>query len=163
MSDKPKHRKHAKLKLRSNEIYAPNEIALLGTSCDKIAVLAETIARELPEYRIAYFDASHDKEKEVSALTEYTFHTNGSLTTTEHFPVNKFNQRIQFASYDLVLINGNHYKAAKQVLLLDPKKEASVQKRLSQLTAVQFVVKVDAHAEFFEFFLLHLTLPGSTT
>ena len=34
-------------------------------------------------------------------------------------------------------MNGNHFKAAKQIVVVDPKKEKSLQKKLDRLTDVQ--------------------------
>ncbi|MDT8418161.1 MAG: NTP transferase domain-containing protein, partial [Lutibacter sp.] len=64
---------------------------------------------------------------------------------------NKFNQRVQFSQHDLVFINGNHFEGAKQILILDQEKEASVLKRLEQLNNIQFVIKLTDDAKYFDF------------
>ena len=48
-------------------------------------------------------------------------------------------------------INGNHFKGAKQILILDNEKEASVKKRLAQLDRIQFVVKLNKDSDYFDF------------
>lgn len=146
-----KHQKHAKLKLRDNDSFAPNEIAFVGTKCNVISNLVNEVSEKLKHYKLAYFDASHNKETEELNIETYTFHHKGTAIASINSELNKFNQRIQFSQYDFVFINGNHYKAAKQILVLDNDKEASVLKRLDQLTNIQFVIKLTEDAKFFEF------------
>lgn len=146
-----KHQKHAKLKLRDNDNFAPNEIALVGTKCDVISSVVEEISKKLSNYKLAYFDASHSKNIEKLAVETFTFHYKGAAEVSINSKVNKFNQRVQFSQYDYVFINGNHYKGAKQILILDKDKEASVLKRLDQLSNIQFVIKLTDDVEFFHF------------
>ena len=72
-----------------------------------------------------------------------------------NFQVNKFNQRVQFSQFDYVFINGNHYQGAKQILILDNEKEASVLKRLGQLNNIQFVIKLTEDSKYFNFLKEH--------
>ena len=146
-----KHQKHAKLKLRENDNFAPNEIALVGTNCTNVSNLVLKVSEKLSRYKLAYFDASHSKDVEKLYLEKYTFHHEGTASISINSSVNKFNQRIQFSQYDLVFINGNHYQGAKQILILDSEKEASVLKRLNQLDNIQFIIKLTDDAVFFDF------------
>tara|TARA_R110001583_G_scaffold61034_2_gene180888 strand:+ start:27957 stop:29069 length:1113 start_codon:yes stop_codon:yes gene_type:complete len=146
-----KHQKHVKLKLRDNDNYAPNEISIVGTSCGEISKLVSQVSTQLSNYKLAYFDASHSKDVESLELESFTFHHKGIVEVSMNCEVNKFNQRVQFSQYDFVFINGNHYEGAKQILILDANKEASVLKRLDQLNNIQFVIKLNKDAEFFDF------------
>ena len=85
------------------------------------------------------------------SLETYTFHHKGAVKISSNFEVNKFNQRIQFSQYDYIFINGNHYQGAKQILILDNEKEASVLKRLEQLNDIQFVIKLTDDSKYFNF------------
>ncbi|HHB52178.1 MAG TPA: molybdenum cofactor guanylyltransferase [Saprospiraceae bacterium] len=146
-----KHQKHTHLIKRNNDTFAPNEIAILGTKCDIISNLVTKVATQLTNYKLAYFDASHAKDIAKNSIEKYTFHHQGNVQIQSKSEVNKFNQRIQFSQYDYVFINGNHYQASKQILILDANKEASVLKRLSQLDSIQFVIKLDESTPFFSF------------
>jgi molybdopterin-guanine dinucleotide biosynthesis protein A len=66
---------------------------------------------------------------------------------------NPYQDKILFSSYDLVLINGNHYAGKSQILLLDKEKEASVRKRLDQITDVKMVIRLQKDVEDFDFLL----------
>lgn len=146
-----KHQKHAKLKLRDNDNFAPNEISFVGTKCDVISKLVQEVSEELEGYKLAYFDASHSKDIESKSLETYTFHHKGTVAIASNKELNKFNQRVQFSQFDFVFINGNHYQGAKQILILDNDKEASVLKRLDQLQNIQFVIKLTKDVPYFDF------------
>lgn len=146
-----KHKKHTNLVRRDNDNYAPNEIAILGTNCGNISGLVNAISQNLSNYKLAYFDASHAKDADDNIISEYTFHHQGNLQITTTGNINKYAQRLQFAQYDYVFINGNHYQGAKQILILDEDKEASVLKRLDQLSNIQFIVKLKSETEYFSF------------
>ena len=147
-----KHQKHSKLSKRNNGNYAPNEISILGVKCSIISDLVQKIAKNNQKIaKTAYLDASHNKEIQAPFLDTYTFHHSGNLDVNSRNELNKFNARIQFSNYDLLLINGNHYEGQKQILVLDNEKEASVLKRLDHLTDVQFVIKTHKDAIYFDF------------
>jgi molybdopterin-guanine dinucleotide biosynthesis protein A len=146
-----KHSKHTNLVRRDNEIYAPNEIAILGAKCDIISDIVAKVSKNLSNYRLAYFDASHAKNVEENKLSEYVFHHEGNLQITTSGTINKYQQRLDFAQFDYVFINGNHYQGSKQILILDEAKEASVLKRLDQLDNIQFIIKLNSETEFFDF------------
>ena len=48
-----KHQKHTKLKLRDNDNFAPNEIAIVGTKCSVIADLVQQVSNFCYNFLIA--------------------------------------------------------------------------------------------------------------
>ena len=149
-----KHQKHKNINKRNNGNFAPNEIAILGSKCSNIADLVQKISKKVQKkYKIAYFDASHDFEKEVPNIDFFTFNKNGFISKTIKQDENNYNIKIGFNSYDFVFINGNHYQATQQILILDNEKEASVLKRLAQLDNIQFVIKMSDDSKYFDFLI----------
>jgi len=146
-----KHSKHTNLVRRDNDNYAPNEIAILGAKCDIISDIVSKVSKNLSNYKLVYFDASHAKDVAKNRLSEYVFHHEGNLQITTSGTINKYQQRLDFAQFDYVFINGNHYQGAKQILILDEAKEASVLKRLDQLDNIQFIIKLNSETELFDF------------
>lgn len=145
-----RHQKHTSLTRRKNGNYAPNELAVLGAKCSIISDLVHKVSQSLSQFNLAYFDASHAKEVEPNLVSDFTFHHEGNLSITTSSPVNKYIQRIQFSQFDFVFINGNHYAGEKQVIFLDPEKEASINKRIDQITDVQFFIKLSENIEPFQ-------------
>ena len=153
-----KYQKHTNLSRRKNGVFAPNEISILGAKCSVISDLVFQVSKRISNYNFAYFDASHAKNVEENLLTDFTFHHDGNLNITTSSPVNKYVQRIQFTQFDFVFINGNHYPGEKQIVFLDPEKEASINKRIEQISEVQFFVKLIQEIEPFQ--SLKDTFPG---
>ena len=145
------HRKHAKLTLRKSGVFAPNELAFVGVKCSVIHDLVQEISHRLfAASKLAYVDASHAKEELLPKLAVYTYHNSGRAVVLSTIDKNTFNDRIRLSSFDLVCVNGNHYPANRQVVLLDPEKENSIKKRIDQLQDVQFFVKTQRNATVFD-------------
>jgi len=145
-----KHTKHTNITKRKNDTYAPNELVLLGTKCGVISNIVQQVSNKLTRYKLAYFDASHAKDVPGNTLSEYVFHHQGNVQISTSHKENKFAQRLQFAQYDYVFINGNHYAGTKQVLFLDPEKEASINKRIDQVSEIAFFIKLTDAIEPFQ-------------
>ena len=146
-----KHQKHTNLTRKNNDIFAPNEITFLGTKCDVISALVQKVSVKLSQYKLGYFDASHAKDILPNTLSEFTFHHEGNVQISTFQKVNSYQQRLDFAQFDLLFINGNHFEGAKQILILDQEKEASVLKRMSQLTDIQGILKLKKETPIFPF------------
>tara|TARA_R110002073_G_scaffold279026_1_gene442857 strand:- start:96747 stop:97868 length:1122 start_codon:yes stop_codon:yes gene_type:complete len=147
-----KHQKHTQLIRRENDHFAPNEISILGVKCSIISDLVQKIGKKLQKTsNLAYLDASHSEALQAPIVDVFTTHHSGILNTNSTTELNAYNERIRFAAYDLLLINGNHFKGDKQILILDNEKEASVKKRLDQLDRIQFVIKLHEDAKYFDF------------
>lgn len=143
-----KHQKHAKLLKPHLGEFHRNELAILGTNCTNIRNLVNAITQELyQQYKIAYVDAEH-KNADVaddSVLThggtmELTDRiTYRSLGTKQTF--NSFQNRVLFNEQDLVLVNGNHFIASNQIVVIDPAKP--LEKKLEKLSNVQLILLTD--------------------
>jgi molybdopterin-guanine dinucleotide biosynthesis protein A len=153
-----KHKKHADLARPLNGNYNRNEWAIVGAPCEQIKQLAGQIIDALsPKYKCAYADTTHNDELNVlpgrlekGAVLEYTDQINyQQLNYNTAF--NPFKLRQAFADIDLVLVNGNHQQAKAQVVVIDNNKQASLRKRLSQLTNVQLFLLADNVNEVFDF------------
>lgn len=154
-----KHVKHAKLSRRNFGNLAPFELAVLGTKCSVIRELVNEVAEKInPTFLLAYADASHAKDTKAPLFDEFTFHGSGDLQNHRFYAMNPYTDKALLSGYDLVFINGNHYPGAKQVLILDNEKEASVLKRIDQLDDIAFIINLDPNAKIFSF--LHKKYPG---
>jgi len=153
-----KHGKHTALIRPAYGNFGRNEWAILGAPCGDIQALAAHIISALSsQVKIAYVDAQHSDEPEnpsarlaAGAALEYTqkeFQTQLNYNGT----FNHFENRPLFNDCDMVLINGNHHQGKKQVVILDSRKKASLQKRVDQLTDVQLFLLADGETELFDF------------
>ncbi len=141
-----KHQKHAKLEKPLLGDFARNEWAIIGTPCGNIQNLAQALKEQAPpQYKIAYIDADHkagDEGTNLPFALEYTdkigYHRldfNAQLTP--------FQFRALLNGMDVALVNGNHFSAKRQIIVLDPKKMESLSRKLDRLTAVDLFLTVN--------------------
>ncbi len=136
MTSEP-HLKHEKLARPSFGEFGRREWAFTGTRCEEIERITSAIILALsPTNTCAYVDASHKTAEPGTAHTaaiRYTDHQH----FREVIHPNTFGRNqhhLLFSGTDLILVNGNHFQAARQVVFIDPAKEASLRKRLDQIT-----------------------------
>lgn len=146
-----KHQKHTKLPLRNVGTFAVNEIAVLGSSCNVISDFVQTIVVNLASLKLTYIDASHNEMADKPLLNKYTFNENQTISIHKSINENRFENYRQFNQYDLTFINGNHYQGNHQLVIIDNEKEASLKKRVEQLTDVICFVLIDKNTAVFEF------------
>lgn len=152
------HKKHTALVRPALGTFGRNEWAIVGAPCVFIKTLADKVIGALSAtYRCAYADTSHNDEiasapgRLVSgAVLDYTNRINYQQFNYSNAPTS-FKLRQQFNEADLVLVNGNHQQAKAQVVIVYNNKEASLQKRLSQLTNVELILLAENVNDVFDF------------
>jgi molybdopterin-guanine dinucleotide biosynthesis protein A len=158
-----KHQKHAKLMRPSLGEFHRNELAIIGTTCNNIRDLSNRIIQELyAKYHIAYVDADHKGSQidEGSALVhgamlEYTDKISYHNLSLKQ-PFTSFQNCSLFVEQDLVLVNGNHYKAQSQIIVIDPLKP--LDQKLEKLTNVELILLADGVESIPEFITMHLPI-----
>jgi molybdopterin-guanine dinucleotide biosynthesis protein A len=140
------HQKHTKLSRPIIGEFGRNEIAILGTTCDNIKKLAREIISDLSNsYVISYVDADHHSTKtdggetEISngAFIEFTDKINFQRVDFKNH-LSPFQRRILFNDQDLVIVNGNHFAAQSQIVIIDPVKD--LEKKVKKLTDVKLIL-----------------------
>lgn len=149
------HNKHGDIARPSYGNYCRNEWAIVGAQCNTIRSAADDIIKALStEYKCAYADAKHTVGNETDILRgaaiEYINHSNyHQFNYTKEF--NRYQYRHVFNDADIILVNGNHFEAAAQIIVIDESKKESLKKRLSQLTNVEMILLADNEIEVFDF------------
>ena len=141
-----KHQKHANLKRPQLGQFARNEVAILGTPCGNIKQLCGFLAEKLsPLGPVGFVDADHQA---AAADANYPLVFTDKIAFRRfdyHQDFNSFQLTSYFNNSELVLVNGNHFKAAAQIVVLDPKK--SLEKKLDRITAPLLAVKISEEVE----------------
>ena len=161
------HQKHAKLTKPQLGNFHRTEWAMLGAPCDRIQQLSEQIAKKLKGHcKIGYVDADHASGDAPKPSLPY------QLSYTDKIHHHRFDIQAQFESYqfrqwfndqDMVLVNGNHFKANRQIVILDPRKKASLERKLDRLTDVRLIITTENNQETYPFLQAHLPNPQSIT
>ncbi|MDQ4140953.1 MAG: NTP transferase domain-containing protein [Bacteroidota bacterium] len=166
--NKPAHQKHVALSRPALGHFGRTELAILGTPCGNIKKLAFALTEKLSEnLKIAYFDADHKSaDAEASsgpnvntALAYGSFLEYTDKITFQRLDYrtnwNEYQQKVFFQSVDLVLVNGNHFPAQAQIIVIDPAKH--LDKKLDKLTNVQLILLQEGVTEVPNFIQKHLS------
>ena len=163
-----KHQKHTKLSKPNYGFFGRNEWAIIGTPCGNIQQLAYKITQKLAEkYKVSYVDADHENADDTSTITsnKNAMDFGANLVYTDKIDFHRFDTKASFDTYqfrqyfnetDLVLVNGNHFTAKKQIVVIDPKKEESLSRKLDRLTNVGLILMTEAAEEIPDFLKEHL-------
>ncbi len=128
-----KHHKHPPIKRPRSGKYAKTEFALVGTTCERMEGLMSQLQDRL-DCKTLLVTGDHDRSKTNSQRRYAT----KVFTADESW--NAYDDRLLGNQYDLVLVNGNHYPANRQIVFLDPAKAGTLERRKDQLTNVVAVV-----------------------
>lgn len=150
------HKKHAFVQKPTGGKFHRNEVAVLGAPCGIIHRLVDDIFPSLAHLKLGYIDADHQaSELEGGFKKVYTDKIShhqlsfGSEDLTYHF-------RQLFNDTDGVIVNGNHFKAATQIVIINEKKRDSLQRKLDRLTDVRGIILDEGMDQPFDFLLEHL-------
>ncbi len=156
MIENKKHSKHAKLSKPQLGTFGRNEWALIGAPCDIIKELVSDLQGLLePEVSTIFIDESH-KHDEGSSLRALAVKRSSDLDVHQNITWNKNGYRTAFNSFDLCLVNGNHFVADKQIVLLHPKKKESLSRKLDRLTNVRCFIATEDQNEAYDFLKEHI-------
>ena len=141
------HRKHGKIVKPTLGDYGRNEYAILGAPCSLIKSLAAQIAGHFRDtVQVAYVDADHKQSDTSPSESGFnTFLTDkigwGRLDSAR--PWNVFETKNHLKDCDLVLVNGNHFSAKRQIVVIHPEKKESLERKLDRLDDVRLVLLSD--------------------
>jgi len=155
-----KHRKHAALARPNLGEFGRQELAILGAPCGEIqALVARLLPQLAPNLRMAYVDADHAAGDAAEAgaanpLVPSIGTTGLSAELVDKISyrqlnlargLDRFAQTELLAHESVVLVNGNHFRARQQVVIIDPRKP--LDKKLDRLTDVQLILLAEGQAE----------------
>jgi molybdopterin-guanine dinucleotide biosynthesis protein A len=134
------HKKHADTAKPNGGRFHAAELAFLGAPCGTIQKLAHKINETLSNIKIAYVDAEHgERQEENTFQASYTdkIGLHEIQFNSDHID---FEYRSYLSSADFTLINGNHFIAEEQVVIINENKRESLQRKLDRLTNVNFFI-----------------------
>lgn len=163
------HSKHAKLTRPDIGEFARHELAILGAPCGKIKdLVARLLPYMEPALQVAYVDADHaagdDAAQGGSGGQDAILQAGATAELTDKITftrldlrrgLEKFTQQEWLQHQSLVLVNGNHFRARQQIVILDPAKP--VEKKLDRLTDVRLLLLPEGVTEVPGYVQDHLT------
>ena len=148
MTSSEPHKKHADTIRAVAGQFHRSEVAILGTSCEEVKKIVHQLRQLFPEKNLAFADESHaaDGPAEDSQHTSWHKH-HQQIALTFSQPDNRFHRNFTLSGSDCVIVNGNHFEAATQVVVCNPEKENSLRKRKDQLTHVAAILLTGNQSE----------------
>ncbi|RYU78288.1 NTP transferase domain-containing protein [Hymenobacter persicinus] len=164
--------KHAALARPAVGEFSRHELAILGAPCGKIKELVTRLLPLLaPALSVGYVDADHaagDEAAEGGAGgASPIMQAGASAELTDKITFRRVDQRRELDSFaqkellahqSLVLVNGNHFRARQQIIILDPAKP--LEKKLDRLTDVQLILLSEGVRELPAYLLAHFAEKG---
>ncbi|WP_153799100.1 NTP transferase domain-containing protein [Foetidibacter luteolus] len=147
------HKKHSDIARPSLGNFGRNEFSFIGTTCGNVKALADKImAASSATRKCAYIDASHQSGDVDTphCFAEYTDRISYKEIRYSNTPGN-FQFRGLLNEADLILVNGNHYQAQSQVIIIDKVKENSLLKRVAQITNPVLILMAENTEAVFDF------------
>ena len=159
-----KRTKHAALARPDVGEFGRAELAILGAPCGDIqALVARLLPHLAPALRVAYVDADHAagdsaaaEESPVAGAKPIPYVAENGLSAELVDKItyrqlnltralDKFSQPELLAHESIVLVNGNHFRARQQVVVVDPRKP--LDKKLDRLTDVRLILLAEGQTE----------------
>ncbi|RMF29415.1 MAG: molybdopterin-guanine dinucleotide biosynthesis protein MobA, partial [Bacteroidetes bacterium] len=146
MTSNDKHHKHPPLARPALGEFARQEWALLGTPCGEIQTLAARLIERLsPRWKLAYVDADHAAGETPNDSPLARAHLRYTDKIAFHRldwqgNADRFHLRPLFRQVDAALVNGNHFPAQRQIVVIDPRKDESLQRKRERLTDVELLL-----------------------
>ncbi len=130
--------KHAKITRPQMGNYHRHEIALMGAPCDIIKAWATEMATLWAPLKVGFLDMDHHPSPLSHPFHQVVSHQQTYFEEeTAGFP-SDFGLKIKFQPCDRLIINGNHFEGAEQIVFIDPKK--NVAKHAKKINAPLMVI-----------------------
>lgn len=157
-----KHQKHTALARPTYGDFHRHEWSIIGAPCGRLKTLSENIITALSEYKLGYVDADHaagDEAEQMEIAVANQIYTDKINFHRYDFDeaLNPFYRRPLFEQSAAVILNGNHFNGRRQIVILDPKKEVSLSKKLDRLKDVALILKTDEQTTLYPFLEEHLS------
>ncbi len=150
MTSKEHHKKHGDLTKVISGKFGVNECAIYGTSCDDIAGFVEKVRTFFPDADIAFIDADHQSDGNTFQGTHWQDKMR-SVELNVVIPDNDFQKRFALKKADLILVNGNHFSASRQIIICNKEKGNSLRKRAEELTNVVAIISTESDGSIPDF------------
>lgn len=159
-----KHTKHTELVKPAGGRFGSNEMAFIGAPCGHIQSLYEKLYQNLHQkLNLAYVDADHKEADSGETQRFDTIYTDQIGSHLLQFPSDhidyEFRSLLRHA--DLTIINGNHFIADKQGVIINSKKKESLERKLDRLTNIRMIILDEGETEVYDFIKEHLPSYGS--
>jgi len=149
-----KHSKHAKLTKPNGGEFHRNEWGIIGAPCSLIQSLAKEIHVQLNAHlNIGFLDADHKKGRRKQPFFSTITDKINFIHVETKKPFRQKQNRHLFDENDVLLVNGNHFNSAKQIVIIHEDKKDSLSRKLDRLTDIKMVILMHDRDDIYDFVL----------
>lgn len=153
MSD---HKKHAQIATPDLGQFARTEWSIHGAPCSLIQKKVHRWIELLkPGMKTAFLDASHQEgnDPESDAPDFHYRTTPDGLDFFRRTPLKDYDLKINMQRPGMLLINGNHFSGARQIVILDERKRESLSRKTDRLTNLDLILTTESNLQAYDFLL----------
>ncbi len=152
-----KHSKHANLQRANGGDFHRIEIGILGAPCGTIQQLSTQVAEALKEeYQLAYVDAEHGAGESLGGAFAAYSTDKISFQRYDLSGWDSATSRLALSGLSAAIVNGNHFKASAQVVIVNSGKRESLQRKLKRIINPILVLLDEGMEAPFDFLTEHL-------
>ena len=145
------HKKHTILEKPKRGDFGRLEYALIGAPCSLIQKLSDHLIEALSQdHHAIYVDADHAGHDEQPQKLNHDILTDkiGFYRYDKSATPNSHDLKQDLWNVDVAIVNGNHFKADQQIIILNSKKEESLSRKMDRLNNVRLIIKDDVEKPF---------------
>jgi len=154
------HQKHGKTVKANFGKFGRLELGILGTPCGEIKKMSKAIIQQLKGFNLAYVDADHKSDGEpksdfLEAGSQVVYTDKIEFQQFEYAKsFDRYQRNAVFNECDLVLINGNHFEAHAQIVVVDERKP--LKGKLDRITRPIMILLQDDQGDLPEYLKDHI-------
>lgn len=150
------HKKHANLTKPNIGSFSRNEWAIIGAPCNIIRSLVDNVQVNLNAIGSCVFiDETHNHEATANSPSQVMKMQDGfEMKMSREWNRNEYHALLN--NYSFCLVNGNHFKAKKQLVYLHPSKKESLFRKLDRLSDVRAFISTSENKQPYEFLKEHI-------
>lgn len=122
-----------------------NEVAFLGTTCEKMEHIFDSLNAILSKNKLIYIDGDHSETNEQSSSRLVIGTTEVNCKSNSNW--SKYDFEFALNTFDVAIVNGNHFQASKQIVFCDESKRGSLERRAKELTDVRAIYMFEGLSE----------------
>jgi molybdopterin-guanine dinucleotide biosynthesis protein A len=136
-----KHKKHAKLTKPVGGQYHALEFGFVGAPCSTIQSLCQQINERLgPKFSFGFIDADHTASNEMADSFDSVYTDKIDFHRIDSTFNSSYGVRSNMLMHDAVLVNGNHFKSHRQIVIINNSKKESLLRKINRLDNIQLIL-----------------------
>jgi len=152
------HQKHASITKPLGGHYHRIEFGIIGAPCPTIQKLSTMINNILKsKFSLGFVDADHQAADDLLNSFDSIYTDKINYQRIDTTSINFFGARSALAHHDAILVNGNHFRTDRQIVLINEAKKDSLNRKLDRLDNIGMIIFDEGETEVHDFLKNHIS------